>query len=162
MEMLNNWDIGPYLAPSANDFVHWRMYHSYFAHAQSGLFPPQTHIGKLHCQKKRYESCHWGGTFSKRYTFVPKGTNMYHQGTNMHPLGPKVYHEGTNMHPLGTKVYQEGANMHPLGTKCTFWKCTAPVTAFVPFFLRVLEEFKLLYSIYTVYIYIYIFFLQCR
>jgi len=23
------------------------MYRSYFAHAQSGLFPPQTHIGKL-------------------------------------------------------------------------------------------------------------------
>jgi len=56
------------------------------------------------------KSCHWGGTFSKRYTFVPKGlyhncTNMYHEGTNMHPLGKKVYHEGTNMHPLGTKVY---------------------------------------------------------
>jgi len=30
-----------------------------------------------HCQKKRYESCHWGGTFSKRYTFVPKGCILY-------------------------------------------------------------------------------------
>jgi len=26
----------------------------------------------VHCQKKRYKSCHWGGTFSKRYAFVPK------------------------------------------------------------------------------------------
>ena len=37
----------PYLASSATDFVHRRMYHSYFAPAHSGLFPPQTHVGKL-------------------------------------------------------------------------------------------------------------------
>jgi len=38
-------------------------------------FTHQWHLGglKMYCQKKRYKSCHWGGTFSKRYTFVPKG-----------------------------------------------------------------------------------------
>jgi len=45
----------------------------------------------VHCQKKRYESCHWGGTLSKRYTFVPKGCILYHEGTNVHPLGTNVY-----------------------------------------------------------------------
>lgn len=38
------------------------------------------------------------------------------------------------------KRYTLGSNMHPLGVnkiqKCSFWKCTAPVTFFVPFFLR--------------------------
>jgi len=29
--------------------------------------------------------------------------------------------------------------MHPLGTKMYIWKGTTPVTAFVPFFLRVLD-----------------------
>jgi len=33
--------MGPYLAPSAIDFVHRHMYHSYFAPVQSGLFPPR-------------------------------------------------------------------------------------------------------------------------
>ena len=40
-------DLGPYLAPSAIDFVHRRMCHSYFAPAQSALFPPQKHVAKL-------------------------------------------------------------------------------------------------------------------
>lgn len=42
-----NKDNGPYLAPSAIDFVHRRMCHSYFAPAQSALFPPQKHVAKL-------------------------------------------------------------------------------------------------------------------
>lgn len=41
------WYYGPYLAPSAIDFVHRRMCHSYFAPAQSALFPPQKHVAKL-------------------------------------------------------------------------------------------------------------------
>jgi len=28
---------------------------------------------KYTLRKKRYKSCHWGCTFSKRYIFVPKG-----------------------------------------------------------------------------------------
>lgn len=44
---------------------------------------------------------------------LSKATNKYHLGTNMHPLG-------------GNKVQ-----------RCTCWKCTAPVTAFVFVFLRV-------------------------
>jgi len=31
----NQYDFGLYLAPGANDFVHWRFYHSYFAPTQS-------------------------------------------------------------------------------------------------------------------------------
>ncbi len=38
-----------------------------------------------------------------------------------------MYTRGTNMYPLGVNKFQ----------KCTFWKDTTPVTAFVPFFLRV-------------------------
>ena len=36
---LTHDDIGPYLAPSAIDFVHRRMYHSYFAPDAQRTFP---------------------------------------------------------------------------------------------------------------------------
>ena len=50
MQRINNDTKGPtplYLAPGAIDFVQRRMYHSYFAPAQSALFPPQKHVAKL-------------------------------------------------------------------------------------------------------------------
>ena len=38
---------GPYLAPSTIDFVHRRLYHSYFAPDAQRTCSPQTHVGKL-------------------------------------------------------------------------------------------------------------------
>ncbi len=35
----NFCSIGLYLAPGANDFIHKRMSHSYFARVLSGIFP---------------------------------------------------------------------------------------------------------------------------
>jgi len=51
-----------------------------------------------HSQKKRYESCHWGGTFSK-------GTLLYLKGAYWYLNGTYLYNYGTSMHLLGTKVY---------------------------------------------------------
>jgi len=48
--------------------------------------------------KKRYKSCHWGGTFSK-------GTLLYLNCAYWYLHGTYLYNYGTNMHPLGTKVY---------------------------------------------------------
>jgi len=70
------------------------------------------------------KSCHWGGTFSK-------GTNMYHLGTN------NIYFKVNTMHPIGVNNIQ----------RRNFWKGTAPVTDFVPFFcLSVNSNLKLLHA----------------
>jgi len=55
----------------------------------------------LNRQKKRYESCHWGGTFSKGTLLYLKGAHWYLHGTLLYLKGAYWY----NMHPFGTKVY---------------------------------------------------------
>jgi len=64
---------------------------------------------------------------------------MYIPGANMHILGTNMYIPGANMYILGANMYHYGTNMQPLVQKCTFWKGTAPVTAFVPFFSESVE-----------------------
>jgi len=78
---------------------------------------------------------------------------MYILGANMSILGPNMYILGANMYISGANMYILGVNMYILGAKittkvticilwvqkCTFWKGTAPVTTFVPFFLRLWE-----------------------
>jgi len=56
-------------------------------------------------RKKRYESCHWGGTFSKRYRPRSLLSLLYKYVSSRYQYAPFRYHEGTNMHPIGTKVY---------------------------------------------------------
>jgi len=38
----------------------------------------------VHSQKKRYKSCHWGGTFSKDTLLYLKGAYWYLNGINMY------------------------------------------------------------------------------
>jgi len=74
------------------------------------------------------------------------GANMYILGANLYILGANMFILRPNMYILGVNMYILGANMYtkvPICSlwvqKCTFLKGTAPVTAFVPFFLRVWE-----------------------
>ncbi len=52
----------------------------------------QLHSPPTHSQKKRYKSCHWGGTFSKHTLFYILHTNMY-------TFGSDIYLQGTNIDP---------------------------------------------------------------
>jgi len=58
-------------------------------------------------------------------------------GANMSILGPNIYILGVNMYILGANMYHYVPICSLWVQKCTFWKGTAPVTAFIPFFLRV-------------------------
>jgi len=64
-------------------------------------------------RKKRYKSCHWGGSFSK-------GTLLYLKGAYWYLHGAYLYNYGTNMHPLGTKVSLLKRN-RPSDSFCTFF-----------------------------------------
>jgi len=57
-----------------------------------GVITDKPHLISLteHSQKKRYKSCHWGGTFSKGTLLYLKGAYWYLNGTNMYLL--KRYH----------------------------------------------------------------------
>lgn len=51
---------------------------------------------------------------------------MYHLGINKHTQDTNMYVYSTNLHLLRVKKIQ----------RCTFGQGTAPMTAFVPFFLK--------------------------
>jgi len=65
----------------------------------------------LHSQKKRYKSCHWGCTFSKRKLLSILGANMYILAANIYILGANMYISGANMYILAANIYILGANM---------------------------------------------------
>jgi len=52
----------------------------------------------IHSQKKRYESCHWGCTFTKGTLLSILGTNMYILCANMYIFGANMYISGANMY----------------------------------------------------------------
>jgi len=86
-------------------------------------------LGELHSKKKRYESYHWGGTFSK-------GTLLYLKGAywDLHIFVQLWYQYAPFRYKSVSWRYQYA----PFRFKSVpFWKGTAPVTVFVPFFLTV-------------------------
>jgi len=81
----------------------------------------------------------------KMYILAPEmdisAPKMYIFTLKMDILAREMYLLAPKMDTLTPKMYILAPKMEK---KCTFWKGTAPVTAFVPFFLRVLSERELI------------------